>query len=239
MPNPDKPKSSWQQEKERRANDLIRVYNPTNADAVVEWDKKNGTKLFRVPASTEVVLIRYIAEKYIREMFDKMVMSEAMNAVKEENERRIKSGMAILDKTLKTGEQEQFESQFYVGNDEKARRIIALLYMGVENEFGVDQALGAQEQVQDNRPVFERAMENVQKERDVNPVRNVPDEVLSTPETPGVPTVQSTNKDLKCDWPGCEFSTSAKGALMTHKRSHRSEPVINDNKEEAVKSIAK
>src|SRR3972149_5669820 len=98
-----KKKSLFIQEMERRANDLLRVYNPTDADYIVKWDKRGGTKLFRVPAKGEAVHIRYIAEKYVREMFEKIIMEKAMTAVLKENEARVAKGMAEMDKTLKTG----------------------------------------------------------------------------------------------------------------------------------------
>src|SRR3990167_2853078 len=202
-PIPEKKKSSYQQELERRANDLLRVYNPTDTDYVVEWDRKNGTKLFRVPRREEAVLPRYIAEKYIREMYDKMINDTAMEAIKKENERRIKVGMAVMDKTLRTGEQQQFESKFYMGNDDKAKEMVALLYVGLETEFGVDRIIQSQEKI-DDRPVFEKAMESVVNEK------NNPTPQKVEPQDP-----------LKCIWPGCDFVAKSNLGLISHKRIHR------------------
>ena len=221
MPVPDKTTSSYQQELERRSNDLLRIYNPTNERHVVEWDRKNGTKLFPVEPKEEAVYPRYIAEKYIREMFDKITISEADGAVRKENERRIKAGMAAMDKTLKTGEQEQFESQFYIGKDDKAREIIALLYMGVETEFGVDRIYQTETETKDIRPTFEKAMETVQEEKDSGVV----------------PTPPAT-LEFKCDFPGCNFTTEKNIALIGHKRSHRPKE-LDKKKKAAVKKVSK
>jgi hypothetical protein len=219
MPIPDKKKSSYQQDLERRSNDLLRVYNPTNERYVVEWDRKNGTKLFPIESKTEEVFIRYIAEKYIREMFDKIIIEDADKAVRKENQRRIKAGMAEMDKTLKTGEQEQFESKFYVGNDQRAKEIVALLYVGLETEFGVDRVYEQEEK--DERPVFEKAMETVQEEKD----------------TGVTPTVQPQTQ-LKCNWPDCGFEATNKAGLMSHKRSHRTKE-LEEKKKEVVKEVSK
>ncbi len=219
---PDKKKSSYQQDLERRSNDLLRVFNPLDEDAVVEWDRKNGVKLFRVPKKEEAVLPRYIAEKYIREMFDKILIGDADKAVRKENERRISKGMAAMDKTLKTSEQMQFESKFYVGNDTRAKEIVALLYMGVETEFGVDRVAQQAQKEQDDRPAFERAMKTVQEEKDSGIV----------------PTAPASN-GLRCNHPLCTFTTEHKIALFNHKKTHRKGDDLEEKKKEAARKVSK
>ncbi|KKK52283.1 hypothetical protein LCGC14_3106480 [marine sediment metagenome] len=205
MAQPDKKKSSYQQELERRTNDLLRVYNPLDEDRIVKWDKKNGTKLFRFPKKEEAVHVRYIAEKFIRETYQYIITTKADEAVKEENERRVKAGMATMDKTLRTGEQEAFEKKFYIPGDDKAKEIVAILYMGIETEFGVDRDQPAQAETTDTKPVLERAMETVQEEKDS-----------------GVSTEPKTSPDaLGCNFPGCKFTSDSKTGMMSHKRSHR------------------
>ena len=222
MPIPDKHKSSYEQELVRRTNDLLRIYNPSDEDYVVEWDRKNGTKLFRIPKKEEAVLPRYIAEKFIREMFDKIIITEADKAVIKENDRRVKAGMAAMDKTMKTGEQNQFESQFYIGNDQRSKEIIAILYMGMETEFGVDRMTQGQTEQQDSRPSFEQAMETVQEEKDSG-------------ETP---TNETRSSQLKCSWPNCDYVTEHKIALFQHKKTHREEN-LEDKKKEAANKVSK
>jgi len=78
---PDQPKSLFHQELERRANDLIKVFNPTDKDYIVEWSRRDGSKLFRVPAKGDAILIRYIAEKYLQEMFEKLMVDKTNAAV--------------------------------------------------------------------------------------------------------------------------------------------------------------
>ena len=220
MAQPDRKKSSYTQELERRSSDSLRVFNPLDERYVVKYDKKDGVKLFAIEAKSEAVFIRYIAEKYIREMYDKIIITEADDAVRKENERRIKNGMAEMDKTLKTNEQMVFESKFYVGNDTRAKEIIALLYMGVEAEWGVDRSPQAEAQSVDDRPSFDRALETVQEEK-----------------ASGVKTTPVTNL-LKCNHPECNFEAASKAGLMSHKRSHRKES-LEAKKEEAVAQVSK
>jgi hypothetical protein len=228
-PQPDKKKSSYQQELERRSNDLLRVFNPKNEDHIVEWDRKNGTKLFRVPAKTEAVLPRYIAEKFIKEMYNKMIIEEATEAITKENKRRIKVGMAELDKTQKTGEQEQFESRFYLGNNEKSRQIIALLYMGLETEFGVDRTYQPEAEKMTTAQSFGESLAEVQQEKDS-----------------GIKRTKDKSNQFKCDYPNCDFVIDTSIGLMNHKRTHRKEVEkkekadenLDEKKKEAVQQVS-
>lgn len=219
----EKKKSAVQQEMERRSNDLLRVYNPTDTDYVTQWDRKNGAKLFRVPKKEETVLVRYIAEKYIREMYMKIVTDKTDQAVLEENEKRINKGMAEMTKWK---DQSIFDSKFYNPTDDEARRIIATLYVGVESEFGVDREIeDSKPEVADNRPTLTRALEDVQTARDEG--REIEGEDRKEEESMG--------GTFKCDYPGCDFSTETKVALFGHKRSHRDNV---DKKKQALAGVS-
>jgi len=202
---PDKKKSSYQLELERRSNDLLRVYNPMDEDAVVIWDLRSGGKIFRVPAKQEAVFPRYISEKYIKEMYDKILNDKAHDAIVKENKRRIDAGMAAMDKTFKTNEQMVFEQKFYNPNNEEAKKIISLLYVGVETQYGVD-------------PMY-------QKEQEELGSRDFKDILTSVQEDKTKPTTVSkqNNSEYRCDWPNCDFSTKTKIAYFGHRRTHRKE----------------
>ena len=226
--NPDKPKSTYLLELERRSNDLLRVYNPLAEDVVVEWDRRGGVKLFRVPAKSEEVLIRYIGEKYIKEMFDKITMDKAHDAILKENQRRVKSGMAEMDKTQRTGEQMQFESKFYNPSDEEAKKIISILYVGLEREYGVDKGYRPGAEKTDDRPAFTKALESVSEEKGYT---------TNGEKTPQNVVGEATEGLLRCDYPSCTFTTQHKIALFNHKKTHRDN--LEVKKEEAVSKISK
>ena len=203
-------------ELERRANDILRVYNPTDERYVVEYDKRGGVKLFPIEAKSEAVFPRYIAKKYLREMFDKMLNDKAREAILKENKRRVSVGMAEMDKTMKSNEQMMFEEKFYNPPDDEAKRIMALLYVGVENEFGIDRGVPETARKVDDRPIFERAMEEVQEAKDSGKyVDTTNDE-----KTPQNASSEATDS-LKCEL--CGFTAKNNFGLMAHKRSHRSE----------------
>ena len=194
----------------RRSQDLIRVYNPLDEDYIVTWDKSSpiGAQQFRVEAKSEEVLIRYIAEKYVKEMTDKIIIEEADKKVREENERRIQRGMKKMDPW---DEQPAFETQLLSPDSDRYKEIIATLWVGVEREHGMDrrQEQPDQEAQVDSKPKFEKALEEVQK--------NPEYEVRKKEEKP-----EPKTKKYTCDYPGCDFSTDTQIALSGHKRSHKS-----------------
>ena len=214
-------KSSYTQNLERRANDLLRVYNPLDEDMVTEWDRKNGTKLFRVPAKQEEVLPRYIAEKYIREMYLKIMTDKVNKRVVRENEERIKKGMQAM---TRWDEQLRFEVETKTSHESNANKIVATLYVGLEREYGID-TVKQEVAEKDEKPAFEKALSQVQQEKDSGVAPPTPEKTEL-----GV---------LQCDYPGCDFAAKSRAGLMSHKRSHRAETseIIN-KKEEAVASVS-
>lgn len=235
MPIPDKKKSSYVLELERRANDTLIVYNPLDEDHVVEWDRRGGVKLFRIKAKTEEYLPRYIAEKYLKEMLTKIVNKKAADAIKEENQRRLKAGMAIMDKTLRTGEQEVFESKFYNMDDDETKKIISILYVGVDREFGVDRGKPETGVEDDSKPTFKRVLEDVQEEKGTTPASDE----KTAQDKPKKPTKDVTS-GFKCEFPGCEVVAKTKAGLSSHRKTHRTDiDSLEDKKKEAVASVAK
>ena len=154
--------STWHYEKERRANDMLRVFNPTDEDYRVIWDKRSGGKVFRIKAKSEEVVIRYIAEKYIREMFEKLLYDKVDKAVIKANEERVAKGMAEM---TKYAEQYRFESPLLRPTTEEAKKVIAVLYVGVDREFGIDNEAMEEPPQRQDKPIFDVALEEVQKEK--------------------------------------------------------------------------
>lgn len=214
-------KSSYQKELERRANDLLIVYNPSDKDYVIEWDRRDGVKLFRVPSKKEAVLVRYIAEKYLREMYEKLIIDKADKSVREENEKRVIKGMAEM---TKHNEQLRFESKFYNQDSREAKELLSVLYVGVQQEYGIDRSMPEESQEIDDRPSFTKALEEIQEEKQVQTRSNHVDE-------PSEPT-----DPLACSYPGCDFVAKAPLGLISHKRTHRDE--LEDVKQKAVAGVS-
>jgi len=216
-------------ELERRSQDLLRVHNPTDKDYVIEWDRKNGTKVFRVRANDDAVLIRYIAEKYIREMYEHLVISKADQAVVDRNEKRIEKG---LDAMNKYREQERFETPLLNKSVKDQTDILATLYVGVENEYGIDHEL--QETIEDNTPqTFEDVLKGVQESKGKVSAPPIFENESGVGDKTNNKPLEIQKKELVCDFPECEFKTSHAVALVGHKKSH------SIKKNQAVARISK
>lgn len=119
----------------RKSLDECKVFNPTSENYTVYWDKFPHS----VPANGEAILPRYIANKYLKEMTDKKLTNRSDENVKMENERRVKKGMALMDKHT---EQPAFESNFAINKPEAREPILRSLWGGVVKAYGMDMPLG-------------------------------------------------------------------------------------------------
>lgn len=115
-------------ELERRSQDILVVYNPTQNDFEVVWDQYVNV----VTAKKETNLPRYIAEKYIKEMTDALIGDENIHRVNIENDKRLKFGQKALDPQ----EREIFDLRS--DNAELRKKYIGQLYRGVSREYGKD-----------------------------------------------------------------------------------------------------
>ena len=115
----------------RKSLDECRVFNKSSEDYTVYWDKFPHN----VPADGEAILPRYIANKYLKEMTDKLLMFRSDENVRMENERRVKKGMALMDKHT---EQPAFEANFAINKPELRKPVLTSLWGGVVKEYGKD-----------------------------------------------------------------------------------------------------
>lgn len=149
----DKPRYTPRQMKtireiERRSQDLIRVLNPTQEDFFLLWNRVR----FKVPAIThdeghglgQAILPRYLAVNYVKAMVDKILSEAVVKLTKAENERRVKNGMAEMDKH---SQQPAFEGQYKINDPSKRSKVIQKIWLGVEQEYGIyDESPDIQEQ---------------------------------------------------------------------------------------------
>ena len=125
-----------QRERVRKSFDKIKVLNPTDRDRSTVWDGFHHI----VKAHSYAILDRFLAEKYLEEFCKEIITQRADSAVKAENKRRVENGMAIMDKTRKTGEQYEFETPFYANWNASFPAIVRELglYGGIEQEYGLE-----------------------------------------------------------------------------------------------------
>ena len=168
----EQPKSVDHREMARRSNDRLRVINPTNEDFVVTWDSFKHI----IPSQTrdlgygkgQTVLPRYLANNYFTHMVDKLINDEASAKIAEENTKRVNRGQ---EKMTSWQEQLAFETKFSTGNFELRKKFMAMLWGGVEEEYGLE-AVTENEYMRpvDTRPISDQLMETFEKQ-----APNVPD----------------------------------------------------------------
>ncbi len=115
----------------RRSLDECKVFNPTSEDYVLMWDNFPH----RIPANGEAILVRYLCDRYMTEMTDKILTFRSDENVRMENERRVKKGMAIMDKHT---EQPAFEMKFAINQPELRLPVLKTLWGGVVRLYGKD-----------------------------------------------------------------------------------------------------
>lgn len=164
MENLSPQSAATQRELERKSNDRIRIYNPTDQDFTIYY----GGSGFLVPSKNtdngrgkgQSVVQRFIAVNYIKHMTDKILSKKTSEAVASENERRINSGMATM--TVHT-EQPEFELRYNINNPEARKEVIRQLWLGIEEEYGMDQPIIQPLEKRDNRTVDEQLLDELDK----------------------------------------------------------------------------
>ena len=132
-------------ELQRRALDLLIVHNPTQEQFVVQWNTSERHVI--PPAGTDQgygygnqMVTRYIAEKYMTEMTNKLLTLEVDDEVKGENEKRRRLGRSEMTR-YQGGEQFQMEGR--IDDPVKRKEIMRVLLVRLEREYagGYDEAV--------------------------------------------------------------------------------------------------
>ena len=124
-------------EMQRRSLDLLIVHNPLDEPYVVVWD---GTERHVIPASRDdrgygegnQMVTRYIAEKYMTEMANKIMTMEIDTAVSRENAKRVREGKQPMTK-YQGGEQIEFEKR--IDDPVRRKEVMTTLFVRVEREY--------------------------------------------------------------------------------------------------------
>lgn len=133
---------NYKKELERSSRDRIRVYNPTDQD----FDVYNDGYRWTVPGKDkdvgfgpgQQVFPRYLAVSFVTKLCDKIFMDKMDEQVKAENDRRVKAGLAKMNKWE---EQAPFEINYSVlteENKQKRKELLSMMWLGIEEEYGAD-----------------------------------------------------------------------------------------------------
>lgn len=127
-------------EMERRSLDTFMVYNPTDEDYMLEWDRRYT----RIPnknknlgfGNGKMELPRYQMEKYAREMKDKLINKEADQQLQALKEKMMKAG--VQDVVLNANLELERGRMSRTDNQELIEKWYKVVILGLVREYGMD-----------------------------------------------------------------------------------------------------
>lgn len=131
---------AWHNEQRRRSQDLIRVKNPTDKDFILIYENER----FIIPNKYKDigygpgmrVMQRYLAERYTKKIVDQLIFGEADQKLEATKEKLTKRGATDIEYNA------NMEMMNVKGmrsdNPEVRRPFEDDIWMGIEEEFGVD-----------------------------------------------------------------------------------------------------
>lgn len=154
---------NYKREQYRKSMDTILVINPTSEDYICYWDKYPnvipGTEKDLGFGKGKMQLVRYIAEKYMVEMKNKLVIEKADKMLKDVKERREAKGLAMDPYEVNA---EILNTAPRITNEKEIEEAYGKLYGGLVREFGLyDEPTAMAEEKLDQRSPEERIMEKI------------------------------------------------------------------------------
>lgn len=157
----------------RRSLDLIVVNNPLNDPYTVIW---NTVEAHLIPAGNQDIgygngnnmVPRFVAEKYMKEMTDKILTMEIDQMVANENKKRLKEGKEEMAK-YQGGAQFIMEKKTDTPSDRE--RIMKSLFVRIEREY----AMGSEQEMEPRTDSFERTSDD----KLFDSIMNVSEEIIT------------------------------------------------------------
>ena len=176
-------KDAFLRELERKSLDTLMVYNPTDQDYFVEWDRR----FHRIPAKNKnagfgngrMELVRYLAEKYAREMKNKLITEDNDQRLDSIKERMRKAG--IQDVVLNANIEFERLHELRTDYDTLIKKYYDILILGVVREYGMDMPMtGDIKQIDVTKTPEELVLENLSK-------HYIDGEIIETESVPSPP----------------------------------------------------
>ena len=153
-------------EMERRSLDTFMVYNPTDTDYLLEWDKH----YHRIPAKDKdlgfgkgkMELSRYLTEKYAREMKNHLINIMIDTKLAETKAKLLKAGAqdVVLNANLELERQHELRTD----NEELIKKYYAQCVLGLVREYGMDAPeLAEQKKTDPTKTIEEVTFESMNK----------------------------------------------------------------------------
>ena len=149
-------------EMERTSMDQIRIYNPTDEDFYIVWDSHkflvpNKNKSHMGQPKGHAVVFRYLAEWYKKHMTDKMINDKQDMKLAELKEKYDKAG--VEDGVLKAHLDVERNRSLRTDNETEVARIADIIWLGLEQRFGMDDMIQDSGEKIDKLSVHEKVSE--------------------------------------------------------------------------------
>lgn len=195
MVNPNDNFDVWKREEYRKSMDTLLVFNPTNSDYICYWDKYPHV----IPAHNKdmgfgpgkMQLVRYIADKYMKEMKDKLITEKADELLTLTKKDRANRGLSVDPGEVNL---QVMNTLPKTSNEKEIENAYSVLFCGVVREFGLyDMPEQLQDEKIDLRTPEEKAMERVMNKK--NNVEAKTEPKLDSAEAKPQPKKKDFNMD--------------------------------------------
>lgn len=160
----------------RRSNDEILLYNPTLKDYFVRW----GGMYWEVPnrnkdsgqGKGKAILLRYLAEKYRREIVDSLIHRDSAVIVEKAKAKYTGNFFPAVEERI----------ALRTNNPELRKKYIKVVWLGLHKRYGLDELpggiTGTVAKPQDKRPLDDILQEEIENE-----TKEIPDELIQNKPT--------------------------------------------------------
>lgn len=158
-------RDAFLREMERKSLDTLMVFNPTDKDYLLEWDKR----YHRIPAKNKnmgfgngkMELSRYLSEKYAREMKNYIINEAADDFMEKFRKEREAKGQRFRDKFEENAEALPLIPK--TNQPDKIKEIYDTIILGVVREYGMDAPEVQPGEAIDDKTPEERVLENMNR----------------------------------------------------------------------------
>jgi len=170
--------SSILREMQRTSLDLIRIYNPTDEDFTIVWDGykhivPNKNKDTGYGKGMRVVQ-RYLAMWYLKHITDKIITEKQDAKIAQLRTKYEDAG--IEDSILKAQLEVERNRSLRTDNEQEVKKIAEVVWLGIEERYGMDDEVVEQATSIDQRPVHEKVVDELTNKvykKKVEPVEEV------------------------------------------------------------------
>ena len=197
--NPD----AIKREMYRTSLDSIRVYNPTKTDFTILWDGFKHT----VPnkdkdvgfGKGQRVMPRYLAQKWCRDMKNKIIGEESEILVQDMID-RASDDMKLKYQTDPLEKQRLYDRTPSINDESTIKRVYEIIWLGIEEQYGIEDETPIENDGKvDQRPIEEQVLDGMNrpvKKPEIKKTWLDPKPEVKPPVNPAIYPISQAKKKL-------------------------------------------